>query len=121
MFFFFIFQDYYKGDDNDAIPVRWMPLESILYNKYTVESDVWAFAVCLWEIFSFALQPYYGMTHEEVVKFIKEGNMLSCPDNTPASVYELMKQCWAHKPMSRPSFRTIHGALNSIYEDLEKI
>ncbi|KAL7304306.1 hypothetical protein TKK_0003106 [Trichogramma kaykai] len=72
-------QDYYKGDDQDAIPVRWMPLESILYNKYTVESDMWAFAVCLWEIFSFALQPYYGMTHEEVVKYIKEGNVLQCP------------------------------------------
>ncbi|KAL1130277.1 hypothetical protein AAG570_013215 [Ranatra chinensis] len=65
-------QDYYKGDEHDAIPVRWMPLESILYNKYTIESDVWAFGVCLWEIFSFALQPYYGMTHEEVVKYIKE-------------------------------------------------
>lgn len=35
-------QDYYKGDEHDAIPIRWMPLESILYNKYTVESDVWA-------------------------------------------------------------------------------
>lgn len=34
-------QDYYKGDENDAIPIRWMPLESILYNKYTIESDVW--------------------------------------------------------------------------------
>lgn len=98
-----------------------MPLESILYNKYTVESDVWAFAVCLWEIFSFALQPYYGMTHEEVVKFIKEGNMLSCPDNTPIPIYELMKQCWARKPVDRPSFRSIHATLNSIYEELEKI
>lgn len=39
-------QDYYKGDENDAIPIRWMPLESILYNKYTIESDIWAFGVC---------------------------------------------------------------------------
>lgn len=36
-------KDYYKGQDDDAIPIRWMPLESILYNKYTIESDVWAF------------------------------------------------------------------------------
>jgi muscle, skeletal, receptor tyrosine kinase len=35
------------GDENDAIPIRWMPLESILYNKYTVESDIWAFAVSI--------------------------------------------------------------------------
>lgn len=33
-------QDYYKGSERDAIPVRWMPLESILYNKCAPESDV---------------------------------------------------------------------------------
>ena len=76
-------QDYYRGDDSDAIPIRWMPLESVLHNKYTTESDVWAFGVLLWEIFSFALQPYYGLTNEPVVQFIKEGNLLECPENTP--------------------------------------
>ena len=34
--------DYYKADGNDAIPIRWMPPESIFYNRYTTESDVWA-------------------------------------------------------------------------------
>lgn len=112
-------QDYYKGDEQDAIPVRWMPLESILYNKYTIESDVWAFAVCLWEIFSFALQPYYGMTHEEVVKYIKEGNVLQCPDNTPASIYELMKLCWNRRPSDRPTFKVIYDTLDTIKQELE--
>lgn len=111
-------QDYYKGDEHDAIPVRWMPLESILYNKYTVESDVWAFGVCLWEIFSFALQPYYGMTHEEVVKYIKEGNVLQCPENTPKSVYSLMKSCWAKKSSLRPSFRTVYQTLHNILDEV---
>ena len=55
-----------RGEESDAIPIRWMPLESILHNKYTIESDVWAFGVLLWEIFSFALQPYYGLTNEQV-------------------------------------------------------
>lgn len=91
-----------------------MPLESILYNKYTPESDVWAFGVCLWEIFSFALQPYFGMTHEEVVKFLKAGNVLSSPENTPGSVYNIMKECWAQKPQDRPNFSTIHQMLLTI-------
>lgn len=112
-------QDYYKGDEHDAIPVRWMPLESILYNKYTAESDVWAFGVCLWEIFSFALQPYFGMTHEEVVRFLKAENILSCPDNTPSPIYELMKQCWQQKPSDRPSFRTIHRSITTIYNNMQ--
>lgn len=96
-----------------------MPLESILYNKYTAESDVWAFGVCLWEIFSFALQPYFGMTHEEVVRFLKAENVLSCPDNTPAPVYQLMKRCWQQKPIDRPSFRVIHQSIASILNNLQ--
>ncbi|KAL3289584.1 hypothetical protein HHI36_022997 [Cryptolaemus montrouzieri] len=111
-------QDYYKGSERDAIPVRWMPLESILYNKYTPESDVWAFGVCLWEIFSFALQPYFGMTHEEVVKFLKAGQVLQSPENTPPAVYDVMKQCWAQKPSDRPSFRMIHQSLTAIHTNI---
>lgn len=112
-------QDYYKGDEHDAIPIRWMPLESILYNKYTIESDVWAFGVCLWEIFSFALQPYYGMTHEEVVKYVKDGNVLNCPENTPLSIYTLMRKCWNRKPNERPSFSVIYQTLHQIITEYE--
>ncbi|KAH8279127.1 hypothetical protein KR026_002055 [Drosophila bipectinata] len=110
-------QDYYKGDENDFIPIRWMPLESILYNKFSLESDVWAYGICLWEIFSFALQPYFGLTHEEVIKYIKEGNVLGCPDNTPLSVYALMRRCWNRKPSERPGFAEInHCIQHSIAE-----
>lgn len=87
---------------------------------FQVESDVWAFGVILWEIFSFALQPYYGMTHEEVVKYLKEGNVLHSPDNTPKPVYELMKLCWARKPPSRPPFRSIYRTLDGIQTELER-
>lgn len=112
--------DYYRGSEHDAIPIRWMPLEAILYNKFTVESDVWAFGVVLWEIFSFALQPYYGMTHEEVVAFVKEGNCLGCPEGAPAPAYALMRACWSRKPSGRPSFKTIHRALGTLHNELVK-
>jgi len=107
-------QDYYRGEESDAIPIRWMPLESILHNKYTVESDVWAFGVLLWEIFAFALQPYYGLTNEQVVQYIKDGNVLECPENTPKSVYKLMTMCWSSSPANRPCFRTLHRELDTI-------
>lgn len=112
-------QDYYKGGEDDAIPIRWMSLEAILYNKYTIESDIWAFGVALWEIFSFAIQPYFGLTHEEVVKFIKEGNMLSCPENTPMVIYNLMTQIWSSKPHERPSFPYIQQTLHQICVDYD--
>ena len=48
-----------------------MPPESILYGKFTTESDVWAFGVVLWEIYSFGLQPYYGYSNSEVIEMIR--------------------------------------------------
>ena len=109
---------YYRGDVDDAIPIRWMPPEAVLQNRYTVESDVWAFGVLLWEIFSLALQPYYGMSHEEVVKYVEAGNVLLCPENTPKSVYEVMRSCWKKKPSERTNFRTIHRKLETIAREL---
>ncbi len=32
--------DYYKAGENDAIPIRWMPPESIFYNRYTTTSQM---------------------------------------------------------------------------------
>ena len=48
------------------LPVRWMSPESVKYGRFTTESDVWAYGVVLWEIFSFGKQPYYGHANEEV-------------------------------------------------------
>uniref|UniRef100_A0A3P8X0Q1 Protein kinase domain-containing protein n=1 Tax=Cynoglossus semilaevis TaxID=244447 RepID=A0A3P8X0Q1_CYNSE len=87
--------DYYKANENDAIPIRWMPPESIFYNRYTSESDVWAYGVVLWEIFSHGMQPYYGMGHEEVIYYVRDGHILSCPDNCPLELYNLMRLCWS--------------------------
>ena len=48
------------------LPVRWMSPESVKYGRFTTESDMWAYGVVLWEIFSYGKQPYYGHTNEEV-------------------------------------------------------
>ncbi|XP_063601933.1 tyrosine-protein kinase transmembrane receptor Ror-like [Penaeus indicus] len=62
--------DYYKPSSSSQVggsrmlPVRWMAPESIMYGKFTLESDVWSFGVVLWEIYSFGKQPYYGNSNE---------------------------------------------------------
>ncbi|XP_020029389.1 muscle, skeletal receptor tyrosine-protein kinase isoform X5 [Castor canadensis] len=111
--------DYYKANENDAIPIRWMPPESIFYNRYTTESDVWAYGVVLWEIFSYGLQPYYGMAHEEVIYYVRDGNLLSCPENCPLELYNLMRLCWSKLPADRPSFPSIHRILERMCERAE--
>nr|CAD7568545.1 unnamed protein product [Timema californicum] len=58
--------DYYKIGGSRLLPVRWMSPESVMYGRFTLESDVWSYGVVLWEIYSMGKQPYYGHSNEEV-------------------------------------------------------
>ena len=54
--------------DHQLLPVRWMAPETIRYNsrKFSAASDVWAFGVVVWEIFTFGQRPYYNLSNQEV-------------------------------------------------------
>ncbi|NXP32474.1 MUSK kinase, partial [Leiothrix lutea] len=108
--------DYYKANENDPPPIRWMPPESIFSPPYTTESDVWAYGPPLWEIFSYGMQPPPRMAHEEVIYYVTPPNVLSCPDNCPLPPYNLMRLCWSKLPPHRPGFASIHRILERMYE-----
>ena len=103
--------DYYRVQSKSLLPVRWMPPESILYGKFTTESDVWSFGVVLWEIYSYGLQPYYGYSNQEVIEMIRSRQLLPCPEDCPSRMYAFMVECWHEVPTRRPSFAEIHNRL----------
>ncbi|XP_037076860.1 LOW QUALITY PROTEIN: inactive tyrosine-protein kinase transmembrane receptor ROR1-like [Pollicipes pollicipes] len=105
--------DYYRLQTKSLLPVRWMPAESILYGKFTNESDVWSFGVLLWEIFSFGLQPYYGYSSAEVVEMVRRRQLLPAPEDAPAALYDLMLDCWHQTPCRRPRFAELLARLRS--------
>jgi len=103
--------DYYRVQSKSLLPVRWMPPEAIMYGKFTTESDIWAFGVVLWEIFSYGLQPYYGYSNQEVIEMIRSRQILPSPEDCPARMYGLMVECWHEMPTRRPNFRETSARL----------
>lgn len=49
------------------VPLRWMPPEAILEGDFSTKSDVWAFGVLMWEVFTHGEMPHGGQADDEVL------------------------------------------------------
>uniref|UniRef100_A0A8C6SCC0 Tyrosine-protein kinase receptor n=1 Tax=Neogobius melanostomus TaxID=47308 RepID=A0A8C6SCC0_9GOBI len=106
--------DYYRVGGHTMLPIRWMPPESIMYRRFTTESDVWSLGVVLWEIFTYGKQPWYQLSNNEVIECITQGRVLQRPRTCPKEVYDLMLGCWQREPYMRMNIREIHALLQSL-------
>jgi len=88
----------------DALPVRWMAPESFTDGIYTTSSDVWSFGVVMWEIFTNGVQPYFGISNQQVISAVLQGKLLSKPRLSPEWIYEVMLLCWNFEDKYRPTF-----------------
>ncbi|KAK7933627.1 hypothetical protein WMY93_004523 [Mugilogobius chulae] len=111
--------DYYRIQGRAVLPIRWMAWESILLGKFTTASDVWAFGVTLWEMFTLCKeQPYSLLSDEQVIEntgehFRNQGRQifLYAPPLCPPSLFELMMRCWSRNIQDRPTFEGLYQAL----------
>ncbi|CAF1027588.1 unnamed protein product [Adineta ricciae] len=104
--------DYYRRGGRSFLPIRWMAPESLRDGRFDTVSDVWSFGVLLWEIATLAEQPYQGYGNEEVVHYVRYGNItLERPLNCPEILHKLMRACWTFSPGDRISFRSIADEL----------
>ncbi|XP_016843938.1 activated Cdc42 kinase-like [Nasonia vitripennis] len=101
-------KDYYQTNFNVnlKLPIAWCAPECISYLKFTSASDVWAYGVTLWEMFSYGFQPWAALTGHQILEAIDEPNFqrLEQPDCCPKDYFSLMQQCWQHEPTKRPKF-----------------
>ncbi|MBN3283866.1 NTRK3 factor, partial [Polyodon spathula] len=106
--------DYYRVGGHTMLPIRWMPPESIMYRKFTTESDVWSFGVILWEIFTYGKQPWFQLANNEVIECITQGRVLERPRVCPKEVYDLMLGCWQREPQQRLNIKDIQKILYAL-------
>ncbi|CAF1009570.1 unnamed protein product [Adineta ricciae] len=96
--------DIYVQKSDSKIPVKWYSPEAISVGRFTSKSDVWSFGVTMWEMFSYAANPYGDMSGSEVYYSLKHGSRLSRPVGCPLSMYQIMLLCWKWDEKQRPTF-----------------
>ncbi|XP_056142975.1 high affinity nerve growth factor receptor [Lampris incognitus] len=109
--------DYYRVGGRTMLPIRWMPPESIMYRKFTTESDIWSFGVVLWEIFTYGKQPWYQLSNSEAIECITQGRELERPRTCPKEVHVLMQGCWQREPQQRLVIKDIHSRLLALVKN----
>jgi tRNA A-37 threonylcarbamoyl transferase component Bud32 len=68
--------------------------------KYSSASDIYAYAMVLWEIAARAL-PFIGVDESEIKAAIKEGERADIPENCPEAMRRLIERLWDQKPERR--------------------
>ena len=78
----------------NELPIRYLPPESLMRRRFSTKSDVWAFGITAFEIYSDGDQPYFEITSDDdVVAHVTGGGRLGRPDACPAEVWEVIASC----------------------------
>ncbi|XP_075230007.1 discoidin domain-containing receptor 2-like [Lycorma delicatula] len=109
-------EDYSEIGGRPPAPIRWLPWESILLERYTCASSVWSYGVTVWEILGLAQQkPFLHMSNDQVIQNAENmyygGELqvlLPKPNLCPPEVYELLCACWRRDHTQRPTFKEIY-------------
>ncbi|KAJ8008671.1 hypothetical protein DPEC_G00080840 [Dallia pectoralis] len=84
--------------------------------RFTTASDVWMFAVCMWEILSQGQQPFFWLENRDVINQLEQGIRLPKPDNCPPALYSLMTRCWSYDPRDRPTFTELVVKISDVHK-----
>ncbi|XP_053129996.1 tyrosine-protein kinase BTK isoform X2 [Hemicordylus capensis] len=105
----YVLDDDYISSLGSKFPVRWSPPEVLLYSKFSSKSDVWAFGVLMWEVYSLGKLPYERFSNSETTEHVTKGLRLYRPHQASERVYAIMYSCWHEKAEERPTFHVLLG------------
>ncbi|EAT40388.1 AAEL007876-PA, partial [Aedes aegypti] len=107
-------KEYFKYK-NQLMPVRWMAPECLQDDDFSIKSDIFSFAVLLWELFTTATElPFKDLTDEEYVTQAQSGKLeWKLADKTPENLHKILTSCWSVNPKERPSFSQLVVAIGN--------
>ncbi|KAM6151458.1 cytoplasmic tyrosine-protein kinase BMX [Rhynchocyon petersi] len=112
----YVLDDQYVSSVGTKFPVKWSSPEVFHYFKYSSKSDVWAFGILMWEVFSLGKQPYDLYDNSQVVVKVSQGYRLYRPQLASDTVYQIMYSCWHELPEKRPTFQQLLSSIEPLRE-----
>uniref|UniRef100_A0A182IMX0 Receptor protein-tyrosine kinase n=1 Tax=Anopheles atroparvus TaxID=41427 RepID=A0A182IMX0_ANOAO len=107
--------DVCRKPNREWLPNAWMALEIIREGTFTTNSDVWAYGVLLWELFTLGAEPYSEVSMDEpILDILEQGYRMQKPEYASMEVYLVMRNCWESEPTVRPTFKQLHEELHSM-------
>uniref|UniRef100_A0A8C3D463 Tyrosine-protein kinase n=1 Tax=Cairina moschata TaxID=8855 RepID=A0A8C3D463_CAIMO len=113
----YVLDDEYTSSMGTKFPVRWSPPEVLLYSKFSSKSDVWAFGVLMWEVYSLGKMPYERFNNSETTEHVIQGLRLYRPQQASERVYAIMYSCWHEKAEERPTFTALLAGILDITDE----
>jgi len=115
-----LYPEAYTQLHGKILPLRWMPPEAISSGHITMASDLWAFGVLMWELFTYGELPFAEKTVDEVITFVlKDFGKLPKPEGCAEDVYSVMSSCWELEHNSRPSFLVLHEHIFELTSEID--
>ncbi|CAL4125722.1 unnamed protein product [Meganyctiphanes norvegica] len=113
----YVVDDEYTGSGGAKFPIKWAAPEVLNYMRFSSKSDVWAFGVLMWEVFTCGKMPYGRLKNAEVVDHVQQGRHLEKPRYCLPNVYDVMCLCWTESAEQRPSFRDLRQNISRIFQE----
>ncbi|XP_055853236.1 tyrosine kinase receptor Cad96Ca [Episyrphus balteatus] len=104
----------YERKSEGKLPIRWMAIESLYDNIFSVKSDIWSFGILMWEIVTLGSTPYPGISAADVMRKVRDGYRLEKPEHCRRELYNIMYYCWAQDAIERPTFSEIVQMLDKL-------
>uniref|UniRef100_A0A182JFE0 Tyrosine-protein kinase-like otk n=1 Tax=Anopheles atroparvus TaxID=41427 RepID=A0A182JFE0_ANOAO len=100
---------------NQLLPVRWMAPECFQEDDHSIKSDIFSFAVLVWELFTNAIElPQKDLSDEEVIAGALTGKLeWKVADSTPEALHKILASCWSANAKERPSFSQLVVAIGN--------
>lgn len=103
--------------ENLKLPVRWVALEGFTAKYFSEKSDVWAYGVTVWEMFTCGDLPYALMKTADVPKKVYEGARLEVPSNCPQDFYDsVLFPTWIKEKRDRPGFYKLRDSVSALMD-----